>query len=394
MDFPHLIGWAALAVTLGAVLFGSGRRLGREEEAKRRRSAVGEESTHYFRGLNFLLTDEPDKAIEEFIKFVRINSETVEIHLSLGKLFRARGEVGRAIRIHQNLIARPNLSTHHRTAALYALAEDYRQGGFVDRAVDAYQQVLEVDANHSDGLAGLQAMHENEGNWEMALAILKRLEKVTRTLDPRREAHIRVQMGLEHQHPQGSGLGKPEAMEHFQAAIKVFPGCVEARRLLGEAQLAVGKRRAAIKTLEALKITRPSHFFMLADALRRAYEQEGQVDGFVNSMNEAVQSLSSSARLVIYWARLLEEQGDLLGATEVLRVGMVKHPRTLVIIRPLILLLAKQNLWQEALETAQRRLDQLLSVQPAFQCARCGFKSQDIYWKCPQCHHWDTMEPL
>ncbi|MEO5334612.1 MAG: hypothetical protein H7839_21560, partial [Magnetococcus sp. YQC-5] len=103
MDFSHLIGWVALAVTLGAILFGSGRRLGREEEAKRSRSQDdGQESAYYFRGLNFLLTDEPDKAIEEFIKFVRINSETVEIHLSLGKLFRARGEVGRAIRIHQN----------------------------------------------------------------------------------------------------------------------------------------------------------------------------------------------------------------------------------------------------------------------------------------------------
>lgn len=394
MDLPYLIGWAALAVTLGAIVFGSGRRLGREEEAKRSRQEDGHESVYYFRGLNFLLTDEPDKAIEEFIKFVRINSETVEIHLSLGKLFRARGEVGRAIRIHQNLIARPNLSIAHRIAALYALAEDYRQGGFVDRAVDAYQQVLSVEPNHQAGLAGLQAMHENEGRWDMALEILQRLEKQTQTPDPRRHAHIRVQMGLELQRTQGSGVISEAVMDHFHAAIKVFPGCVEARRLLGEAQLTLGKTRAAIKTFEGLKTTRPSHFFMLAEALRRAYELDGNGAGFVRCMTDAVQALSSSARLVIYWARLLEEQGQLDAATEVLRTGMAKHPRTLSIIRPLILLLARQNLWQEALETAQRRLDQLLSVQPAFQCSRCGFKSQDIYWKCPQCHQWDTMEPL
>ncbi|MBF0179053.1 MAG: tetratricopeptide repeat protein [Magnetococcales bacterium] len=395
MDFPYLIGWAALSVTLGAIIFGAGRRLGREEEALRiRRQDDGKEAAFYFRGLNFLLADEPDKAIEEFIKFVRINSETVEIHLSLGKLYRARGEVGRAIRIHQNLIARPNLSVEHRTAALYALAEDYRQGGFVDRAVDAYRQVLNVDPEHRAALAGLQGMHENEGRWDMALDVLKRLEKVTRAPDPRREAHIRVRMGMEIQSRQGSGVVSDEAMDHYQTAIKVFPGCVEAHRLLGEAQLTQGRTRGAIKSFEALKTSRPSHFFMLAEALRRAYERDGDPGGFEKCMNEAVHAFSSSARLVVYRARMLEEQGRLVEATELLRAGMAKHPGSLGIICPLIPLLAKQNLWQEAVATAQRQLDRMLAVQHAFQCARCGFKAQDIYWKCPQCLQWDSMEPL
>ncbi|MBF0189557.1 MAG: tetratricopeptide repeat protein [Magnetococcales bacterium] len=395
MDFPHLAGWAALAVTLGAIVFGAGRRLGREEEAQgRRRGELGEESAFYLRGLNFLLADEPDKAIEEFIKFVRVNSETVEIHLSLGKLFRARGEVGRAIRIHQTLIARPNLSQDHRTAALHALAEDFRQGGFVDRAMDAYRQVLNVDSNHRAALAGLQAMHESEGRWDMALEMLKRLEAVTGVPDPRREAHIHVRMGLEDQRPPSNGVGDAGAMVHFREAIRVFPGCVEARRLLGESLLALGRTREAIETFEALKSTRPSHFFMLMDALRRAYERAGDEEGFFRGMSGSLAALASSPRLVIQWAALLEQRGQWEDAVAVLRSGMANHPRSLAIVSPLILLLARRERWQEALEIARRRMDDLLSVQPVFQCSRCGFKSQDIYWKCPQCHQWDTMEPL
>ncbi|MBF0214955.1 MAG: tetratricopeptide repeat protein [Magnetococcales bacterium] len=395
MDFPHLAGWAALVVTLGAIIFGAGRRLGREEGAQlRRRGEAGLESALYLRGLHFLLADEPDKAIEEFVKFVRINSETVEIHLSLGKLFRARGEVGRAIRIHQTLIARPNLSDEHRIAALHALAEDYRQGGFVDRAVDAFRQVLNVAPDHRAALAGLQAMHENEGRWDMALEMLKRLEAVTGIPDPRREAHIRVRMGLEAQQPPSQGVGDEGAMEQFRAGIRVFPGCVEARRLLGESLLGLGRTREAIDIFEALKQTRPSHFFLLMDPLRRAYERAGDEEGFYRSMNGSLTALASSARLVIQWALLLEQKGRPEEAVEVLRIGMAHHPRSLAIVSPLLVLLERQNRTGEALEIARRRMEDQLSVQPAFQCSRCGFKSQDIYWKCPQCHQWDTMEPL
>ncbi|MEO5345683.1 MAG: tetratricopeptide repeat protein [Magnetococcus sp. YQC-9] len=395
MDLPHLAGWAALAVTLGAVIFGAGRRLGREEGAHaRRREDGGEESAFYLRGLNFLLADEPDKAIEEFVKFVRINSETVEIHLSLGKLFRARGEVGRAIRIHQTLIARPNLSEAHRTAALHALAEDYRQGGFVDRAVEAYRQVLRVDPEHRAALAGLQAMHENEGRWDMALEILKRWEKVTEEKDPQREAHIRVRMGLEEQQRPGTKSGGERAMVQFAEAIRVYPGCVEGRRLLGELLLSQGRTHEAIEVLEGVKGSRPSHCFMLLDLMRRAYEQAGDEEGFFRGMRTAHAALASSPRLVLHWARLLERRGRPDEAVEVLRVGKAHHPRALVIVAPLIALLDRRDQGKEALEIARRHLDGLLGAQPAFQCGRCGFKSQDIYWKCPQCHQWDTMDPL
>lgn len=394
MDLAHLTGWAALAITVGAVVFRAGYRMGREDVSGLGEEQERQQETSYtFRGLNFLLSDEPDKAIEAFVNVVRINSETVEIHLSLGNLFRSRGEVGRAIRIHQNLIARPNLSDAYRTSALYALAEDYRQGGFVDRAVDAYRRVLDLDANHRKALSGLQALHENEGRWDKALEVLRRLVRVTGEDDPRREAHLLIKIGLEQTRVVGEGAANP-GIEWFRKAIRVYPGCVEAFRLLGEAQLAQGKVKAAIQSFATLKKNRPSHFFMLVESLKRAFAQKGDVEGFESCMRDAVNAPSASPRLIVLWSRELQARNRTIEAVDVLLKGYSRYPGSVVIARLLIRLLEHLNREEEALGVAVRCLDHLSSRQPGFQCAQCGFQSQDIYWKCPQCHRWDAMEPM
>jgi lipopolysaccharide assembly protein B len=394
IDLPHLIGWAALAVTVSAVIFRSAYRMGREDEVRQHEQSERErESAFYYRGLNYLLSDEQDKAIEEFIKVVRINSETVEIHLSLGNLFRSRGEVGRAIRIHQNIIARPNLSTANRTAALYALAEDYRQGGFVDRAVEACRRVLSVDPDHAKTLSSLLMLHESEGRWDIALQVLQRHKRVTGKPDPRREAHLLLRIGQEQmagESPEDEEL----AIDRFRSAVRIFPGCVEGYRLLGEAQLSQGRVAAAISSFGTPQKTRPSHFFLMVESLRRGYAQQENLEGFEKFMTQAVNGLSASPRLIILWSRILEERDQIDGAVKVLRAGTEHHPGSAGIARQLVLTLSRLNRWQEAVGAAERCLDHLLSRQPIFQCSQCGFKSQDIYWKCPQCHQWDTMEPL
>ncbi|MEO5354138.1 MAG: tetratricopeptide repeat protein [Magnetococcus sp. XQGC-1] len=403
MKLANLIGWSALALTVGAVLFRAGYRIGRDNMRRlglsggQPGSVQHEEATFYFRGVNFLLSDEPDKAIEAFTQAVRINSETVEIYLSLGNLFRARGEVGRAIRIHQNIIARPDLSNQNRTAALFALAEDYRQGGFLDRAVDSYRRVLSVDPTHRKALSGLQALHESEGRWDLALEVLRRLKQVSGQTDPRREAHLLLRTGLEQWEADKKVAGaatQPVSLEPFQAAIKVYPGCVEAYRLLGEAQLERGEVSGAIKNFSAVRKTRPSHFFLLVGALQKAYTLARDEKGFDKMMHDAVASPSVSARLLLCWSGILEERGRLEEAIQLLRRGISLHPGSVNLAHRLILLLRRTRQLEEAVEVADRSLDLLTSRQPVFQCAQCGFKSQDISWKCPQCQVWDTMEPL
>ncbi|MBF0588874.1 MAG: tetratricopeptide repeat protein [Magnetococcales bacterium] len=391
MELSHLTGWLALAIVVGGALFGLGHQMGRALERERSEEEQRRhESGFYLRGLNFLISDEPDRAIEEFIQVVRLNSETVEIYLSLGNLFRARGEVGRAIRIHENIIARPNLPESFRVGALFSLAEDYRQGGFLDRAVEAYRKVLEVDPHHSKSLSALQSLHEDEGRWDRALRALKRLEKASSFRDPRREAHLRVNMGQEAL----ESVDSDGAVDHYRAAIKVYPGCLEAYRQLGEMQLAEGKVKKAIKTFATLKKTRPSHFFLLVDALREAYDRLEDDVGFEKCMRKACRTPSASSRLLLRWAQYLEQRGRLDEAVDALRQGADKHPGSAEIARTLSGLLSRQDNREEAVDVMTHCLDHWTARQHNFQCSRCGFKSHDIYWKCPQCHRWDTMEPL
>ncbi|MBF0162052.1 MAG: tetratricopeptide repeat protein [Magnetococcales bacterium] len=406
MKLANLIGWSALALTVGAVLFRAGYRIGRDRSGQGLAPSASppglvrhEEAAFYFRGISFLLSDEPDKAIEAFTQAVRINSETVEIYLSLGNLFRARGEVGRAIRIHQNIIARPDLSDANRTAALYALAEDYRQGGFLDRAVDSYRRVLGVDAHHRRALVGLQALHESEGRWDLALEVLRTLQRVSGQADPRREAHLLLRAGLEQQRDatkEEAPSPTPGVVDPapFLAAIKVYPGCVEAYRLLGEAEIEQGKYAAAIKHLSAVRKHRPSHFFLLLGPLQKAFSLSGDETGFYKLMTETVASPTASPRLLLCWGNLLEEWGRLDEAVQWLRRGVARYPGSTYLSHRLMVLLRRQHNLEEAVEVADRCLDLLTARQPVFQCGQCGFKSQDISWKCPQCQVWDTMEPL
>lgn len=414
MHLPDLIGWSALALTVSVTLFRIGFRMGRDATLRYRETSDNkrQESAFCYRGLTYLLSDEPDRAIEEFIKAVRINSETVEIHLSLGNLYRARGEVGRAIRIHQNIIARPDLSVPNHTAALFALAEDYRQGGFLDRAVHAFRRVLEVDPNHRKTLAALQELHESERRWDLALEVLAQMDRVSGQKDPRRQAHLLLLHGLEEnkkieKSPQTStdkSTGKSAsrtakkaaqmALKPYLEAIKVYPGCVEGYRLLGEAQLEAGESRAAIKNLQAVHKHRPSHFFLLINLLRQAYTQRNDERGFEKYMTEAVLTPHASARLMVSWSQILAEKHRVNEAIQVLQRGMVQHPASATLVRHLVLLLGRNQQADEALALADRYLDHLTSRQPVFQCSKCGFKSQDISWKCPQCRMWDTMEPI
>ncbi|MBF0622167.1 MAG: tetratricopeptide repeat protein [Magnetococcales bacterium] len=388
MEPSALIGWIAALLATGVILynigFRSGYRVGFHQSKPEHNPAA------YYRGLGFLLADEPDRAIEELIKELRINSETVEIHLSLGNLFRDRGEVGRAIRIHQNIIARPQLEQDVQAAALFALGEDYRQGGFLDRAVETYRRVLKIDPEHRKALSGLLSLHESEGRWDRALRALVRLEKAGHPADPRRSAHLHVKIAQESQRQ-----GDERAAEKlFEKAIRIFPGCVEAHRLLGESMLAQDRNRAAVKRFTALQKARPSHFFLLVEPLQQACERRNDAAGFEKRVVRALEAPTASAQLFVQWSAILESQSRWESAAEVLKKGLENHPKSAELAWRLTRALSQLERWEEATNAGHDCLQQLALGHHNFQCAQCGFKSHDIYWKCPQCHRWDMMEPI
>jgi tetratricopeptide (TPR) repeat protein len=163
---PILVVVLAMLLPVAAL---SGWIIGRRNSERSRRAGVSELSSSYFRGLNYLLNEQPDKAIEVFLKLAEFNRDTVETHLALGNLFRRRGEVDRAIRVHQHLIARPNLSDQEKTIALLELGEDYMRAGLLDRAETLFTDLIAMDAQVPSALKHLISIYQHEKDWNKAI---------------------------------------------------------------------------------------------------------------------------------------------------------------------------------------------------------------------------------
>src|SRR6187455_821489 len=166
--------WLFLLLPVAAASGWLAGRLGGERKGGARVSRL---SNTYFRGLNYLLNEQQDKAIEVFLKLAEINRDTVETHLALGNLFRRRGEVDRAIRVHQHLIARPNLSQEEKTVALLELGEDYMRAGLLDRAETLFTDLVAMDAQVPSALRHLIGIYQHEKDWGKAIDHARRLEK-------------------------------------------------------------------------------------------------------------------------------------------------------------------------------------------------------------------------
>ncbi|MDE2315234.1 MAG: tetratricopeptide repeat protein, partial [Xanthomonadaceae bacterium] len=173
-----MMHWYALP-PLAVLAFALGWWASRRASARRSGAAVNELSSDYFRGLNYLLNEEQDKAIEVFLKLAEYNRDTVETHLALGNLFRRRGEVDRAIRLHQHLVSRPNLSEPAKTVALLELGEDYMRAGLLDRAEALFDDLVAMDAHAPSALRHLIAIYQHERDWNKAIEHARRLEAMT-----------------------------------------------------------------------------------------------------------------------------------------------------------------------------------------------------------------------
>src|SRR5262245_17521253 len=172
---PPLLLVAALFIAVAAGWLLGRVRLRRPTVEARARHELSDE---YFQGLRFLLNEEPDKALEVFLRMVDVDNETVETHFALGSLYRRRGEVDRAIRVHENIMARPALSDEHRLHAMFALAEDYFRAGLFDRAERLFQQLADGGGRHVQALRYLLRIYEQQRDWEQAILAYRKLVAV------------------------------------------------------------------------------------------------------------------------------------------------------------------------------------------------------------------------
>ncbi|UGQ47559.1 lipopolysaccharide assembly protein LapB [Massilia endophytica] len=342
----------------------------------------------YFRGLNHLLNDQPDKAIDSFIEIVKLDPETVEMHFALGNLFRRRGETERAIRVHQNLLSRPDLPADERAHAEYELGQDYLKAGLLDRAEETYNRLVDT----SYGVQARRALLEifqREKEWERAIEAAIGLQEAGAGSRQKEIAQFYCELAqdaLVKLHPQ-------EAMPLLEKALQADRTSVRATILVGDTQLAQGDVEGALATWRRVEQQSVPHVALVAQRLMDGYRKLGRPEEGLSLLRSYLEQASSIDLLEVVFKAVIELEGTeaarqlvgnelrrtptLLGLDKFLEARMLDAPPAVLTELTMV-----KNLVHGYTQKLAR-----------YQCSHCGFKARQFYWHCPGCSRWETYPP-
>jgi lipopolysaccharide biosynthesis regulator YciM len=342
----------------------------------------------YFKGLNFLLNEQPDKAIDAFIEIVKLDPETAELHFALGNLFRRRGETERAIRVHQNLLARPDLPADHQAHAQYELGQDYLKAGLLDRAEETFNQLDDTQYS-AQARRALLEIYQREKEWTRAIDAAHALQESGAGGRQKEIAQFYCELAqdeLVHTHPDA-------ALAMLEKALAADRKNVRATMLIGDAYLAKGDAEAALLAWRRVEQQSVPHVALVAQRLMDGYRSVGRAQEGANLLKSYLAEASSVDLLEVVFQAVLELDGaeaanqlvsdelkrtpTLLGLDKLLEARLMHAPPE---VRP------ELSLVQNLVHGYARKLAR-------YQCSHCGFKARQFYWQCPGCNHWETYPP-
>jgi lipopolysaccharide assembly protein B len=368
----------------------SGWYAGRRGSARHTGQKVSRLSTTYFRGLNYLLNEQPDKAIEVFLEIAEVDKRTVETHFALGNLFRRRGEVDRAIRVHQNLIARAGLTDQQKTQAVLELGEDYMRAGLLDRAETLFSDLINLDEIAPQALRHLISIYQQERDWQKAIDHAHRYEAASG--EPMGKLIAQFHCERAEQYRQQGDLAA--ARSALSNAYSAEANCVRAGIIEGSIELADGNDGAATRVFERVARTDPEVLPEVLKPLLASYERRGEghrARAFLHEMLERYPGVSPMLAL----SRLIEQDEGRAAAVEFLTGQLRQRPSVRGQGELIDLTLADQSPSDRAVLLALRQLTtQLLSSTPAYRCGRCGFGARSHHWQCPSCKSWSSIKPI
>lgn len=348
-------------------------------------------SQTYFRGLNFLLNEQPDKAIEVFLQIAEIDQDTVETHFALGNLFRRRGEVERAIRVHQNLIAREGLSAAHRTQAVLELGEDYMRAGLLDRAETLFSDLSKIGDSGPSALKHLIAICQAEREWQKAIDHARRYEAATGEPMGKLIAQFHCELAEQAQ-ARGDALGFRSELD---AAFDADPHSVRAGILVGRAELATGNDIAAIRALERAARHDVDFLPEVMRDLLTAYERRGEMSRSRSFLAEMIERYPGVSPLLAL-TRIIEQEEGRASAIEFLVRQLRQRPslRGQSLLIELSLADRPEQEGRDILQTLKQLTEAELAGNPAYRCSNCGFGARQHHWHCPSCKGWGTVKPI
>jgi lipopolysaccharide biosynthesis regulator YciM len=338
----------------------------------------------YFRGLNFLLNEQPDKAIEAFIEVVKVDPETVELHFALGSLFRRRGEYDRAIRMHQNLLERADLGGEQKLQAQMELGQDYLKAGILDRAEEVFSRLEKT----GQGIAArrfLLEIYEQEKDWPRAIEMTRQVET-----DPRSLAQYYCELAASE-----AASSRPDtARRHLDAALDSNRKCVRASLLWGDLERSQNNLEKAIEHWKRIESQDPAYLALVAQRLVEAYRDAGRAELGLTLLAGYLERYPSLDLLDTVFQQTLEAKGP-EQAYALVRDELKRNPTLLGLDRLLEaqIVVAGSPDKRRDLELVRNLVHGHTRRLARYRCERCGFKARQFHWQCPACGGWETYPP-
>jgi lipopolysaccharide biosynthesis regulator YciM len=338
----------------------------------------------YFKGLNFLLNEQPDKAIEAFIEVVKVDPETIELHFALGSLFRRRGEYDRAIRMHQNLLERADLGAEQKLQAQMELGQDYLKAGILDRAEEVFSR-LEKTSQAMAARRFLLEIYEQEKDWPRAIEMTRQVET-----DPRALAQYLCELAAS-----DTASSRPDAARgHLSRALEENRKCVRASLQLGDLERSEGSLEKAVDQWKRVESQNPAYLALVAQRLAEAYRDAGRAEEGLTLLAGYLERYPSLDLLDTVFQQTLEAKGP-DEAYAMVRDELRRNPTLLGLDRLLeaqIIAAASPDKRRD-LELVRNLVHGHTRRLARYRCEECGFKARQFHWHCPACGGWETYPP-
>lgn len=338
----------------------------------------------YFKGLNFLLNEQPDKAIEAFIEVVKVDPETIELHFALGSLFRRRGEYDRAIRMHQNLLDRADLAGEQKLQAQMELGQDYLKAGILDRAEEVFSRLEKTNLAMVARRALLE-IYEQEKDWPRAIEMTKQVET-----DPRALAQYLCELAQSE-----ASQSRPDAARrHLDAALEANRKCVRASLLCGDLERSQNNPEKAVDHWKRVESQNPAYLALVAQRLVEAYRDAGRAEEGLTLLAGYLERYPSLDLLDTVFQQTLEAKGP-EQAYEIVRDELKRNPTLLgldYLLEAQIVAAGSPDKRRD-LELVRNLVHGHTRRLARYRCESCNFKARQFHWQCPACGGWETYPP-
>jgi len=349
-------------------------------------------SRDYVQGLNFLLNEQPDKAVDHFIALLDVDDETIETHLALGNLFRQNGEVERAIRIHQNLIARPSLTLEQRDLAMLQLGKDFYQSGLFDRSEEVFIKLKESAEYRCVALENLLLIYQQLKDWQEAINCTEQLNKMgKKQAKPRTLAYLYCSLADEMTEPEQ----QKQAVKLYQKALVIFPGCIQAYLAMADYYAQNALLEKAVEMLEKVPEMDVDFTEVILERLYGLHQQLHTEQSLIVYLQRIV-GLGGGASAVILLADLIAEFKSVKQAQSFMLQELRRHP-TMKGFNHLMtyhLRLAQSDSERESIDFLHKLVTEQITFRPQYRCHKCGYSTKKLFWQCPSCKHWGRIKPI